>query len=196
MKTILFIASLIFSSSLYAQSCWLMLEAEAAKINKEDGYTQNVGGQFFVLNGQIGYWPGFQVPADIDNWAEDFVYAVKFGPMMMTYREDPRDNILHMFRKEIKDECDLPKDKHDKLRAMLKELMDDGSFCPGGVPLDRPFLSRWKHYKKVLSKAVSEGRFQEHCISKAVVDDASREVKDVGASPASGTQSNGAVIGQ
>ena len=173
---------LVFSTSVSAESCWPVYQAEADKINKEDGYTEEVGGQMYVSNGQIGYWPGITVAADIDNWAEDFVYAIKYGPMIMTYKPDPREDILKSLRKEIDDECSLPKENHDKLRSMLSELMDDGSFCPENKMLERPFFSRWKHYKKVVREAVKAGRFQSQCQSVAVQSDESREVKDVDSS--------------
>ncbi|MBY0516699.1 MAG: hypothetical protein K2P81_07320 [Bacteriovoracaceae bacterium] len=187
MKTLILFSLLIFSAQVSADSCFPVYEAEAAKINKEDGYTQSVGGQIYVVNGQIGYWPGIQVAADIDNWAEDFVMGVKYGPFMkFGYdKEDPREDILKMFAKQIKDDCSLPKDNYDNVRAMLKELMNDGSFCPEGKMLERPFLNRWKHFKKVLKSSVEGGRFQEYCQSSAVADDSSREIKDVGSSSSS-----------
>jgi hypothetical protein len=168
----------LLSSSLYAaEGCWPLLQAEAKKINERDGYQQNVGGQVYILNGQIGYWPGITVNANIDNWAEDFERSIQYGPQFITFgnREDPQKEILEMFRKDLDEDCILPKDNYKSLQAILKELMDDGEFCPENKLVSRPFLGRWKHYKRIVRDAVKSGRFQDQCQSVAIQDDLGRD---------------------
>ena len=172
------LAILLLSSSVYAaEGCWPLLQAEAKKINERDGYQQNVGGQIYVLNGQVGYWPGITVDANIDNWAEDLEGSIQYGPQLITFgnQEDPQKEILEMFRKDIDEDCILPKDDYKNLQAILKELMDDGEFCPENKLLSRPILGRWKHYKRVVRDAVKSGRFQDQCQSVAIQNDHDRD---------------------
>ncbi len=187
MKKIIFLSFLTFSLQTSAESCFPLYEAEAARILKEDSYTQNLGGQLYVKDREIKYWPGIEMPADIDNWADDFVKGVKYGPFRVTFREDPREKVLKTFAKHIKDECPSPTAEYENVRQMLHELMSDGSFCPEGKMLGRPLIDRWKHFKKILRTSIKSGRFQELCQSASVANDSSREVKDV---PTSGGSSN------
>lgn len=182
MKTLILLTTLLISTQVSAGSCWEIYQAEADKINKEDGYTTHVGGQLYVHQGSLGYWPGIKVAADIDNWAEDLVYGIKYGPMIMfSSKPDPRLDTLKALYKDIKNICpiDDKKQKFETFRAMLTELMEDGSFCPEGKMLERPFLSRMKHFRKVVKDAVDRGQFQAQCQGLAVMDDSSREVKEM-----------------
>jgi hypothetical protein len=148
---------------------------KAAEIQKKKGYTQSVGGQLYVANGQLAYWPGLEVQADINNWAEDFYYAIKYGSNHTEF--DPRLKWLKAFRRVVKDECDLSEHNHDNLRVMLKELMEDGSFCPDQKILDSK--GKKKLYKQVLQEAVEANRFPQYCKSLGVKNDSSREIKDI-----------------
>ena len=171
---------LCLSFQVSAESCFPLYEAEAQRIQDKDGYTKNVGGQVYVQNGQLAYWPGIKVQATIDNWARDLVAAIKWGPYSITFSsEDPRKDWLEGFRKSIKRDCDLPENNHDKLRSMLTELMEDGSFCPNNKILEPKFFGGQKAFKKILKQAVKDQRFPQYCQSKAVADDSFRDVKDV-----------------
>lgn len=182
MRLFLTMITLLFSGTLYAQGCWPLLAAEAEQINRRDGHTQYVGGQFYVTPvGGIGYWQGLEVPADIDNWAEDLQDAIKWGPFASYYGrgEDPRREILALLSDEIKDDCSLSMDEdYTRLRSILKELMDQGAFCSAQAMLERPWHGRWKNYRRVLRDAVRGGQFQAQCQSVAVSDDHAREAKD------------------
>jgi|GEM_PF-4656613 len=177
MKLLLIMISMASFGAFADEGCWPLLKAEAQKINERDGYEESVGGQVYILNGQIGYWPGITVDANIDNWAEDLQRSIDYGPLMITFgnQEDPQKEILEMFRKDLDEDCMLPKDNYKNLQAMLKELMDEGAFCPENKLLSRPFLGRWKNYKRVVRDAVKSGRFQEQCQSVAIQDGNGRE---------------------
>lgn len=171
----------LFTSSVFAD-CFPLYEKKAEEIQKKDGYTTSVGGQFYQnpYSGQLGYWPGMQVQADIDNWAEDLVSAIKWGPYIFGFsKDDPRKAWLEAFRKSVKSECKLPKDNYDKLRAMLKELMEDGSFCPDKKIIDHKFLKGKSPFKDVFKKAVKDQRFAHYCQDGSIADDSFRSVKDV-----------------
>ena len=168
------------SSPVFAESCLPLYEKKAESIQEKDGYSTSVGGQIVVQNGQLGYWPGIKVPAKIDNWARDLVDAIKWGPYIYSFSsEDPRKDWLEGFRKAIKKDCKLDENNYDKLRAMLTELMEDGSFCPEGKILGYKLFNGKKPYKKILQKAVKDNRFSQYCLDKSIVDDSFREVKNV-----------------
>lgn len=176
---------LLLSSSAFAgEGCWQLLKEEAAAIDKRDGYQQTVGAQFILMNEQLVYYPGISMRANIENWAEDFEEAIKYGPMLSLFSSDDdyRKEILDMFRKDIAEDCILPKDDYKNLQVILRELVDEGAFCPEGKLLSRPLLGRWKHYKKVVRDSVKAGRFQELCQSVAIQDSSDR-VDESGAVP-------------
>lgn len=186
MKSLILLTLIFTTTPPYAQestSCWPVYEAEEKKINEENGYTTHVGGQLYVHNGQLGYWPGIKVQADIDNYAEDLILGIKWGPMIMfSSKEDPRLTMLEAIKKGISKDCPLKHDnsQHDILRSMLTELMDDGSFCPQGKALRPQFFSRWKNFRTILKEAVGRGKFQGECLGVAVIDSNQRGAKDVG----------------
>lgn len=176
---VLFFSS--FLSSAWAQSCFPLYQAEADKIQKRDGFTDHIGGQFYINNGQIGYYPGIPFQGKIHNWARDLVDAIKWGPYTYPYQsEDPRKAWLKSFRSAAGKDCDLPKDDHQKLRSMLEEMMEDGSFCPEGKILESTFLKPKANFKKIFKEAVKNNRFPQYCQSKAVVDESFRQVKEAG----------------
>lgn len=179
--TIFSLLSLTLSTVALAD-CFPLYEKKAAEIQKKDGYSTSVGGHIYQnpYSGQLGYWPGIKVAADIDNWAEDLVNAVKWGPYIYSFRsDDPRKAWLEAFRKSIKKDCKLPVENYDKLRAMLKELMEDGSFCPNNKIIDHKFLKGKNPFKDVLKKAVKDQRFAHYCQDESVADDSFRKIKDV-----------------
>lgn len=180
-KLILLCLALSFSTTPFAESCFPLYEKEADRIQDKDGYTTNVGGQIIVQNGQLGYWPGIKVQAKIDNWARDLVDAIKWGPYIYSFSsEDPRKDWLEGFRKSIKKDCKLSEDNHDNLRAMLSELMEDGSFCPEGKILSpSKFFGTKGAFKDILKKAVKDNRFPHYCLDKSIVDESFREIKNV-----------------
>jgi len=167
----------------FAGSCFPLYEAEAERIQKKDGYTDHVGGQLYINNGQLGYWPGIPVQGKIANWARDLVDAIKWGPYWNVYpTEDARNAWLEDFRVSVRKDCDLDMDNHDKLRSMLQELMEDGSFCPGDKILESTFFKPKANFKKVFKQAVKDNRFPQYCQSKAVVNESFRDVKEVSGS--------------
>lgn len=168
------------SSPLLAESCFPLYQKVADDIQKKGAHDEYVGGQIYVNQGQLGYWPGIKVSGHVDNWSQELIDAIKWGPFIWSASsEDPRKEWLEAFRKSIKDECKLPKDNYDTLRAMLKELMDDGSFCPDGKTLEQKLLKGKSDFKKILKNAVNDQKFAHYCQDKAVQDDSHRAVKDV-----------------
>ena len=174
------IALLFTAQTTWGASCFPLYEKKADEIQERDGYTKEVGGQLYVHQGQLGYWPGIKVQAKIDNWARELVDAVKWGPYIYTYSsEDPRKDWLEYFRKSIKADCKLPENNYDHLREMLKELMEDGSFCPGDKILEVKLLKGKSEFKKIFKKAVADQRFTHYCGNKEINDDSYRDVKDI-----------------
>jgi hypothetical protein len=173
--------TLLFSIStpILAESCFPLYQKVADEIQKKGAHDEYVGGQLYVNQGQLGYWPGMKVSGHVDNWSQELIDAIKWGPFIWgAGPDDPRKAWLESFRKSIKGECKLPKDNYDSLRAMLKELMEDGSFCPGDKTLDHKFLNGKSAFKKVLKEAVKDQRFAIHCHDKAVQDDSYRAIKE------------------
>jgi hypothetical protein len=175
-----FFALAFVSTNLLAQSCFPLYEQKANAIQKRDGYETHIGGQIYINQGQLDYWPGITVQASISNWSKELVEAIKWGPFFFTVSdEDPRKDWLEAFRKSIRRECKLPEKNYDHLRAMLKELMEDGSFCPGNKILKPKLIKGKSEFKKVLKNAISEGRFNEYCRRPNVVNESYRKIKDV-----------------
>jgi hypothetical protein len=179
-RKLLALSVMILSYNTYANSCLPLYEKKAEEIQKKDGYKERLGGQIYIHNGQLGYWPGIEVSAYIDNWARDLVYAIKWGPGFFSYsKDDPKKEWLESFRKAIKDDCKLPHNNYDYLRAMLSELMEDGSFCPNQKIFDPGFFGNKSDFKKVLQSAVKDQRFSHYCSDKAVKDDSDRVIKSL-----------------
>lgn len=169
-----------YNTPIRAESCFPLYEKKAQEIQDDKAYTRNIGGQIYVDNGQLNYWPGVEVPGHVDNWARDFVHAIKYGPGYYSGEgEDPKLTWLEAFRKTISDQCKLPKGNHNQLRSMLKELMEDGSFCPDKKILESTFLAPKKKFKEVLKDAVKDQRFVDICQGKNVANDSSRSIKEV-----------------
>ncbi|WPU64199.1 hypothetical protein [Peredibacter starrii] len=184
-KMITVVTLMSLSSTLLAESCWPLYQNKADEIEKKDGYDTYVGGQLFVVHGQLGYDPGIKVPARIDNWARDFVDAIKWGPYSISFSsEDPREEWLKTLYKSINKECPNSSEKeYESLRAMMKELMDDGSLCPQNKIFEPKFLGGKKDFKKVLSEAVKDQRFPQYCNHQAVANDGRESVDKAGRSP-------------
>lgn len=181
-KLLLILVTFLISAPIMAASCNDLYEAKAAQIRKDKAYTTSVGNYLFISNNQLGYNPGIQVPGRVDNWASDFLDAVEWGPLFLSMTdENPRKDWLEAFRKSIKNDCDLPTNDYKILQTMLKELIDDGSFCPNNKILEPGFLKGKKDFKKVLKSAVQDLRFPEYCKKNSVSDDSSREVKSIDA---------------
>ena len=179
-KSTFLVLLLSLTTSVMADSCFPLYQKVADEIQTKGAHDEYVGGQVYVNNGQLGYWPGMKVSGHVDNWSQELIDAIKWGPFIWSASsEDPRKEWLESFRKSIKDECKLPKDNYDNLRAMLKELMEDGSFCPGNKTLEPKFLKGKTDFKKILKEAVKDQRFSQHCFDKAVKDESHREIKDV-----------------
>lgn len=168
-----------FATVTFAVDCFPLYQKVADQIQDKGKHDTYVGGQIYVNNGQLGYWPGIKVSGHVDNWSQELIDAIKWGPFTWSASsEDPRKEWLETFRNSIKDECKLPKDNYDKLRAMLKELMEDGSFCPGDQTLAPKFIGGKSEFKKILKEAVKDQRFSQYCQDKAVADDSHRAVKE------------------
>jgi hypothetical protein len=179
-RLLLILVTFLISAPIMAASCNDLYEAKAAQIRKDKAYTTSVGNYLFISNNQLGYNPGIQVPGRVDNWASDFLDAVEWGPLFLSMTdENPRKDWLEAFRKSIKNDCDLPTNDYKILQTMLKELIDDGSFCPNNKILEPGFLKGKKDFKKVLKAAVSDQRFPEYCKKNSAHDDSSREVKSI-----------------
>jgi hypothetical protein len=186
---------LTLSSVAMAESCFPLYEKVAEEIQTKGAHDEYVGGQLYVNQGQLGYWPGMKVSGHVDNWSQELVDAIKWGPFIWSANpDDPRKEWLEAFRKSIKDECKLPKENYDTLRAMLKELMEDGSFCPGNKTFEPKFLKGKSEFKKVLKEAVKDQKFAHYCQDKAVQDDSSRLIKDV--SEKAGKENSGKASGK
>jgi hypothetical protein len=186
LKIILPILVFSISTPILAASCNDLYEAKASQIREDKAYTNTVGNYLFIQNNQLGYNPGIQVPGRVDNWAQDFLYAIKWGPLYISMTdENPRRDWLEAFRKAIKNDCDLPTNDYKIIQAMLKELVEDGSFCPNNKILEPGFLKGKKDFKKVLKAAVADHRFPEYCKKNSANDDSSRQVKSInsGTSP-------------
>lgn len=178
-KHLLMSAVLLFPTLVSADSCFPLYEKEAEGLRGE----KHVGGQFYVQNGQLGYFQGFKVTDNQFNWAANLVDGIKWGPYLTFgggHSEDPRKDWLEVFRKSVKHECDLPQGEYTELRSMLKTLMEDGSFCPGNQIIKPSGWFETKGaFKKVFVNAVKDQRFPEYCHSKAVKDDSDRDMKEV-----------------
>lgn len=176
MKYILLVFISLPSFSL-ADSCLPLYEKRAEEIQKKNGYTKYVGGYFYYSGRNVEYWPGIKVQADIDNWAEDLVYAIKWGPKFFTYSLDERKEWLEYFRKSVKDDCKLPKNDYKKLQAMLNQLMEDGSFCPNGEILEPRLIGGKRDFKLIFQAAVKD-KFSDLCEDKSVNNSPSRSSKE------------------
>lgn len=171
--------SLFFPAVVSAKSCWTLYEERQAYIQKEDGHQTYVGGHLYHYRGNWGYHPGFKVEAVIDNWAKDFLLAIKWGPNHYNiFSEDPRKELLETLRKAVSSQCKLTQGDYKELRSMLKDLMDDGSFCPANKITEPGFLGSRGQFKKVLIEAIESGRFNQYCNNPAVQDDTYRNIKD------------------
>lgn len=160
-----------------------LYEAKSKEIQAKGARTEYVGGQFYISHGQLAYDQGIAVSAKVPDWSKDLMDAINWGPYTFSFAAtDPRKEWLETFKYSIQDECPAA-NEFLVLRSMLKELMEDGSFCPGNKILEpSKMLGSRKAFKKVLIAAVKDQRFPQ-CQTQAVSDDSTREVKDKGRSP-------------
>lgn len=180
-KIILFSCFFSLSSSLLAEtSCYPLYEEKAAEIKEKKAHDVNLGSEIVVVNGHVSVFPGITVPAKINNWAEDLLSAIKYGPELYGWSVDnPKRDWLDALNNSIKSDCRLEEDPYrTSLREIMNELMEDGSFCPDSKVLKSTFLSPYKHFKKVMKDAVKSGRFAEQCANK-VVNNSDRGAKTV-----------------
>ncbi len=186
MKLLLFMLTLSFSTMTSAETCRILISKENPPIR------QNVGSHWGTnpLSGGLYYHPGeVYTFTDRSHWSFLFDSAVFYGVSSYSSDEESKmkKNILKKFSKDIEEDCQIvnskkQKDSYEILRNILKELVEDGSFCPGDKVLDRPLLSPWNNYRKILKDAVASGRFSDVCAGENTLSDSSREVKDVGSS--------------
>lgn len=168
----------ILSSQLRAESCWPIYEKEAKKIAEKSVQETTVGNHFYLNQDNLHYWPGTTIKTAGPNWVNDFTFAIKWGPSFYKSSNDPRLSWLQSLEDSIKSDCMLEDKNFESLRAMMKDLMDDGSFCPQGKILKLGAFQNKSKFKKVLKAAVSDGRFAHYCDNKSLSDDSFREVKD------------------
>lgn len=166
---------LFISFTTQAESCYPLYEMKSQEIQKEYGYKEEIGGRWDTAFGQLRWIPGKKIDANINNWAEDFILAVRSGPATGSFEKSEEERLewLEAFRKSIKDECNISKNNYEQLNFMLNELMTDGSFCPGNKIIEPGFFESKSKFKKVLIDAVSSGRFAEVCKKNIAVDDSS-----------------------
>ena len=182
MKHLLSIYLLIaWVTPLHASSCWPLYQQKSEEIQKEGAHSTYVGGQLRVIHGNLNYDPGIKISGHVDNWANDFINAIKWGPYTFTTRQDdPRKDWLTSLQKSIHKACPVDEDNENfvGLRAMLSELMEDGAFCPQNKILEPGFMGNLSSFKKILKDAIKDNRFPQFCIGKFVNDDSNRNSKD------------------
>src|SRR5690606_23658944 len=132
-KLILLLSLLSITSPLFAgSSCYSLYEKKSEEIRKKKAHDVQIGGELVVINGELAYYPGITVPAKINNWAENLLSAIKYGPELYGWSEEyPKKDWLDALYNSIKNHCPLEDDVYrTSLREMMHELMEDGSFCP------------------------------------------------------------------
>lgn len=186
------------TSQSFGASCFPTYEQKAAQIKEEKQEYTQIGGEFVILNGNLGYYPGLTVPAKISNWAQDYLDAIKYGPEFMSWSdENPRSEWLNSLYASIKKECRLEEDSSMTVfRGMLTELMEDGTMCPDGSVIKRTFFKPRGHFKAVLKEAVKSGRFADKCSVKEISDDSYRVSKKVPSAERVGPSPAGAKSGK
>lgn len=180
-KFILMTFVLSFVSSTYAgTSCYSLYAKKSEEIREKKAHNVHLGGEFIVINGNVTIVPGVSVPAKINNWAEDLLSAIKYGPEMYGWSEEnPKRDWLENLNSAIKRHCRLDDDPyHTTLREMMNELMEDGSFCPDSKVLNSSLFTPYKHFKRIMKESVQSGRFSDRCGGK-VVDNSDRSPKNV-----------------
>jgi len=88
-KLILLLSLLSITSPLFAgSSCYSLYEKKSEEIRKKKAHDVQIGGELVVINGELAYYPGITVPAKINNWAENLLSAIKYGPELYGWSEE------------------------------------------------------------------------------------------------------------
>jgi hypothetical protein len=161
----------------YAQEplCFKIYEEEKARLDKKFKQTKTVGQSLQIQNQQFIFFPGHEVSVPVKSWVSDFLGAMN-SQSLWSDLDQEEEKVLKGFRNAIKDECSLKKKEYSVLIIMLKESMNDGTFCPDGKMIDRPLLNPWKKFHEALIKKIESGAFQEYCVDKNLtIDQSQRE---------------------
>lgn len=179
-KVVILLLCALSASATHGASCWSLYEAEQKKIDEEGAYSTYVGGQFYQVGGQLGFDPGIKVAGYVENWARDFLDAIKWGPSThMFERKHHRKEWLETLQSSIDKNCKIKSEDFEDLRSMLRVLMDDGSLCPDKKILKPGFFGSKGSFKKVIKTAIKEHKFTEYCQKEAIQDDSDRHIKDI-----------------
>lgn len=158
----------LFLSQTALANCFPIYKKEEKRISDKKAYTVRVGDQLTIKNGQLGYDPGIEVAGKVDNWVRDYLEAIEWGANSIE-KEDPRREWLSALYKSVKQECpDADKNQYKILRAMLTELMKDGTLCPGEQVLKSTVLAPYAQFKKALGSAIKDQRFVDVCQNKVI----------------------------
>lgn len=180
-----------------AETCRELIRKESRpeEVRLGGGFMQN------PFSGQLYYSPGHLTYNDYSNdWAYLVEYSIYYGVVAPPKERERREKFLRGFQKSIQQDCPSLKAQQSEpfklLREMMKELVEDGSFCPGNKVLRRPLLAQWKNYKKVLTDAVKAGRFSEECAGVSTVTSSYRESKEMSGPAKDSTSSSTQASGQ
>lgn len=159
--------------------CWELYKEEEKKIDQEGAHSVYVGGRFYQHSGQIFYDPGIKVSGPVDNWARDFNDAIKWGPASGYFaKKNQRQDWLEELQSAIENDCSSKNEDFESLRAMLSELMEDGSLCPEGKIIRPKLFGRKTDFKKILRQSIKDNKFTHLCQGPSVVDDSDRSIKN------------------
>lgn len=184
MKYLIILSLMTHASLLWAKSeCETLYEAEAAEISKKVDRPTRVGDQVYVnpYNGGIGYSPGVEMTSHGPNWAREFLGAIHEGPELTSFSitKGKKREFLSDLRKDLSSVCKLKEDpEHKRLRAFLKQQLDQQSFCPEGKLLKPTMFGSYKRFHKVVKRALADSDDMSLCDRKVVQDDSHRMVKD------------------
>lgn len=142
------------------------MNAEAQKYSEEHVVT--TAGTPINYHGTWMLWGSVSYSDDTFNNAKHLYLAADGGSFPTYGSSDPVGKLIKLFRDEIAEDCYLPTSDDTIVRSILKELMDEGDFCPNNKMLERGSIFVWSKYRKVLLHAVKSGRFQTECQSVAV----------------------------
>lgn len=182
-KKFVILVFIVMNSYAQEPSCFKIYEEEKARLDKKFKQTKTVGQSLQIHNQQFILFPGREVSVPVESWVSDFLGAIN-SQSLWSDLDQEEEKILKGFRNAIKDECPLKKKDYSVVIIMLKEAMNDGTFCPDRKMIDRPLLAPWKKFHQALVKKIEAGAFQEHCVDKNLTidqsqrDHTSKEIKD------------------
>jgi hypothetical protein len=178
LKTLPLIFLVLSATSAVAAPCFPFYKQKMDEIQKKEGRDVHVGSGFYIGNGRLRHNEGTPMAENIDNWAEDFLDAIEYGPKSFTLgKEDQRKKWLEAFKKSLGRDCKVSGQKYEEVRAMLHDLMSDGSFCPDGKIIEPGFLGSKKGFIRVFKAALEDKRLEQHCDQAAIKDETLRETK-------------------